>query len=113
MAELRSSEQEPRQKVVRCLNRSHEDELDTQRAEARSARMKLERELSTPPPAAPAPVAAPVPMAAPVAHAQAHLQMSMQQQPLMNSTMFNRRQQFQVPNMGQQQMWARNFGYQC
>ena len=76
--------------------------------------MKLERELSTPPPiAAPAPVAAPVPMAAPVAHAQAHLQMSMQQQPLMNSTMFNRRQQFQVPNMGQQQMWARNFGYQC
>ena len=104
MAELRSAEQETRQKVVRALNRSHEDELDEQRAEARSARIKLERDLSLPPTAPPAPPIAPVATPAPVAHAQAHMHMSMQPQPMMMHRPMSHSLQFQAPNMGQPRM---------
>ena len=110
MAELRSAEQETRQKVVRALNRSHEDELDEQRAEARSARIKLERDLSLPPTAPPAPPIAPVATPAPVAHAQAHMHMSMQPQPMMQYRVSNQRQQFHDLNMRQLRMYARMQG---
>ena len=111
MAELRSAEQETRQKVVRALNRSHEDELDEQRAEARSARIKLERDLSLPPTAPPAPPIAPVATPAPVAHAQAHMHFPMQPQPMMMHRPISHSVQYQAPNMGHPRMYARMNGY--
>ena len=80
LSEVRSTYKYNNRRKLKALERRHEDDIDKQRQENRSKRMKLERELSAPPPVAPVAPVAPPRVAAPVTHAAAHMHMSMHPQ---------------------------------
>ena len=78
--DIRSTVEEHHRRELKAVEHRHEDEIDKQRQEFRSKRIKLERELQAPPPVAPVAPVAPPQMAAPVTHAAAHMHMSMHPQ---------------------------------